>query len=250
MALVPTGAARDAAITIGPFKPSRPGYGPVLSYLQAAQLSTPLKIHPLLQLRTWDPKPYPKYLAWNTIEESKRRVERKEGEWWKDGWLFVAVPSRKSKEAVANGLVQHPMFAAIWVDYDGIKERGQPATSPIVEELNLGHVETGWSIRVRNRMGITCEDVLFAVYDFFASPLYVDELGEMHPRAVRIMEQQYFEKRRMGFFDLMEGYRKSDALLGATYFDGIHNDPESVERLKNKYNFHSSNLLLLRLGNC
>lgn len=25
----------------------------------------------------------------------------------------------------------------------GIKERGQPATSPIVEELNLGHVETG-----------------------------------------------------------------------------------------------------------
>lgn len=64
------------------------------------------------------------------------------------------------------------------------------------------------------------------------------------------MEQQYFEKRRMGFFDLMEGYRKSDALLGATYFDGIHNDPESVERLKVKYNYHSSNLLLLRLGNC
>nr|XP_019013050.1 uncharacterized protein I206_02547 [Kwoniella pini CBS 10737]OCF51831.1 hypothetical protein I206_02547 [Kwoniella pini CBS 10737] len=189
----PPGAPRDAAITIGPFKPSRPGYGPVLSYLQAAQLDTPLKIHPLLQLRTWDAKPYAKYLAWNVIE--------------------------------------HPMFAAIWIDYDGIKERGQPATSPIVEELNIGHVETGWSIRVRNRMGITCEDVLFAIYDFFASPrkypveaasirdannlvaVYVDELGEMHPRAVRIMEQQYFEKRRMGFFDLMEGYRKSDALV-------------------------------------
>lgn len=42
-----------------------------------------------------------------------------------------------------------------------------------------------------------------------------------------------FEKRRMGFFDLMEGYRKSDALLGQTYFDGLHNDPESVQRLKN-----------------
>jgi hypothetical protein len=73
----------------------------------------------------------------------------------------------------------------------------------------------------------------------------------------------------MGFFDLMEGYRKSDALvgppptplppvrsitahaqLGQTYFDGLHNDPESVQRLKNKYNFHSSNLLLLRLSNC
>ncbi|KAE8538937.1 hypothetical protein D1P53_005305 [Cryptococcus gattii VGV] len=80
MALVPTGAPRDAAITIGPFKPSRPGYGPVLSYLQAAQLPTPLRIHPLLQLRTWDPKPYAKFLTWNTIE--------------------------------------HPMFAAIWVDYD------------------------------------------------------------------------------------------------------------------------------------
>lgn len=65
--------------------------------------------------------------------------------------------------------------------FTGIKERGQPATSPIVEELNLGHVETGWSIRVRNRMasrtttdglflvyklisqGITCADVLFAM---------------------------------------------------------------------------------------
>ncbi|KAK4686144.1 hypothetical protein P7C73_g3989, partial [Tremellales sp. Uapishka_1] len=80
MALIPSGALRDAAITIGPFKPSRPGYGPVLSYLQAAQLETPLRIHPLLNLRTWDPKPYGKYLAWNTIE--------------------------------------HPMFAAIWVDYD------------------------------------------------------------------------------------------------------------------------------------
>lgn len=34
----------------------------------------------------------------------------------------------------------------------GIKERGQPATSPIVEEINIGHVETGWSVRVRNRM--------------------------------------------------------------------------------------------------
>lgn len=47
--------------------------------------------------------------------------------------------------------------------YTGIKERGQPATSPIVEEINLGHIESGWSIRVRNRMGITCEDVLFAM---------------------------------------------------------------------------------------
>lgn len=132
MALVPTGAPRDAAITIGPFKPSRPGYGPVLSYLQAAQLPTPLRIHPLLQLRTWDPKPYAKFLTWNTIE--------------------------------------HPMFAAIWVDYDDtetewIKERGQPATSPIVEELNLGHVETGWSIRVRNRMASrTRTNGLFLVY--------------------------------------------------------------------------------------
>ncbi|CAD6563643.1 MAG: hypothetical protein TREMPRED_000032 [Tremellales sp. Tagirdzhanova-0007] len=80
MALIPSGIPRDAAINIGPFKPSRPGYGPVLSYLQAAQLESPLRIHPLLNLRTWDPKPYGKYLAWNCIE--------------------------------------HPMFAAIWVDYD------------------------------------------------------------------------------------------------------------------------------------
>jgi hypothetical protein len=65
------------AINIGPFKPSRPGYGPVLSYLQAAQLQTPLKIHPLLQLRSWDPKPYAKYLAWNTIEVSTFQMKGK-----------------------------------------------------------------------------------------------------------------------------------------------------------------------------
>jgi len=53
----------------------------------------------------------------------------------------------------------------------------------------------------------------------------------------------------MGFFDLMEGYRKSDALLGKTYFDGIHNDPEAVEKLKFKYNYHAANLLLLRFNN-
>lgn len=40
----------------------------MLSYLQAAQLDTPLKIHPLLNMRTWDPKPYGKFLAWNCIE--------------------------------------------------------------------------------------------------------------------------------------------------------------------------------------
>ncbi|KAH8081523.1 hypothetical protein HD553DRAFT_315708 [Filobasidium floriforme] len=209
---------RDPAIIIGPFKPSRPGYGPVLSYLQAAQLQDPLIIHPLLNLQGWDKKPYAKYLAYNITE--------------------------------------HPQFAAIWVDYDDtetewIKERGQPATSPIVEELNLGHVETGWCVRVRNRMGITCEDVLFAIFDFFASPLYVDELGEMHPRAVRIMEQQFFEKRRLGFFDGgIEGYRKADALLGKVYFNGLYNDGYARQLLKKKYNFNASNLLLLELGTC
>lgn len=34
-------------------------------------------------------------------------------------------------------------------------------------------------------MGITCEDVLFAIFDFFASPLYVDELGGMCIRHVK-----------------------------------------------------------------
>nr|XP_018262050.1 uncharacterized protein I303_05065 [Kwoniella dejecticola CBS 10117]OBR84208.1 hypothetical protein I303_05065 [Kwoniella dejecticola CBS 10117] len=235
----PVGNPRDAAITIGPFKPSRPGYGPVLSYLQAAQLDTPLKIHPLLQLRTWDPKPYPKYLAWNVIE--------------------------------------HPMFAAIWVDYDDTEtvSPSVPLAPPYVtlyhllkrylrhEYAHVGMDQRTWSASYfadsRRAEYRACGDWLvykstksdgYNIYDFFASPLYVDELGEMHPRAVRIMEQQYFEKRRMGFFDLMEGYRKSDALLGATYYDGIHNDQESVERLKKKYNFHSANLLLLRLGNC
>jgi hypothetical protein len=75
----------------------RPGYGPVLSYLQAAQLDSPLRIHPLLNLRTWDPKPYGKYLAWNCIEVRLRIVTLR----------------------LADRPAQHPMFAAIWIDYDG-----------------------------------------------------------------------------------------------------------------------------------
>ncbi|KAL1405836.1 hypothetical protein Q8F55_007514 [Vanrija albida] len=165
-----------------PFKSSRPGYGAVIGHAQATQLDLPLRIHPLLNSQSrGESSSSGAYLSWNVIE--------------------------------------HPTFASLWRDkdteLDWSKERHQPATTPIVEELQLGHVESGWSIRVRNRKGVTCEDVLYAIYDFFASPLYVDEMAEMYPRAVRI-----FEKRRMGFFDLEEGYRKSDALLGATYFDG------------------------------
>jgi len=45
-----------------------------------------------------------------------------------------------------------PTLCSVNLTVLGIKERGQPATSPIVEEINIGHVETGWCIRVRNRM--------------------------------------------------------------------------------------------------
>ena len=50
--------------------------------------------------------------------------------------------------------------------------------------------------------------------------------------------------------DRYESKSRAHLQLGQTYFDGLHNDPESVQRLKNKYNYHSSNLLLLRLNNC
>ncbi|KAK4687209.1 hypothetical protein P7C73_g2913, partial [Tremellales sp. Uapishka_1] len=96
-----------------------------------------------------------------------------------------------------------------------IKERFQPATHPKVEELHLLHGETGWSIRVANRLGVK--------------------------------EQQYFEKRQQGFIDAFEGYRKSDTLLGATYFNGILYDPVLAER---KLNFHATNVLVLSLSNC
>ncbi|WWD17496.1 hypothetical protein CI109_101937 [Kwoniella shandongensis] len=128
-----------------------------------------------------------------------------------------------------------------------IKERFQPATSPKVEELILLHDTTGWCIRVANRLGVNITDVLTGIFDFFASPLYVDELGEMHPRAVRVMEQQYFEKRAQGFHDIFEGYRKSDALLGMTYFNGIRYNDDLVMR---KLNYVATNVLVLSLGNC
>lgn len=146
--------------------PSRPGYGPVLSYLQAAQLDTPLKIHPLLNIRTWDPKPYAKYLAWNCIE--------------------------------------HPMFAAIWVDYDDTETAGQLAPcgggadegrngsrsadsrrrpplwrsyiSGISRRGGASECATEWGSPGESRRRATLvadtrsEDVLFAIYDFFASP--------------------------------------------------------------------------------
>ncbi|KAL7421557.1 hypothetical protein Q5752_003326 [Cryptotrichosporon argae] len=211
--------------------------GVTLSYLHASALRSPLAIHPLLACVTWDPKPYGKYLAWNVVE--------------------------------------FPALACIYVDYDDtptgaclglladlwarelvfVKERFQPATSPKVEELHLLHEDTGtedgtdgsWSIRVANRLGVNITDVLQGIFDFFASPLYVDELGEMHPRAVRIMEQQYFEKRTQGFFDTFAGYRKSDALLGTSYFNGIRHDADVCTR---RLGFAAPNVFVLSLGNC
>ncbi|KAK8864205.1 hypothetical protein IAR55_001451 [Kwoniella newhampshirensis] len=123
-----------------------------------------------------------------------------------------------------------------------IKERFQPATSPKVEELHLLHATTGWSIRIANRLGVNITDVLTGIFDFFASPLYVDELGKMHPR-----EQQYFEKRAQGFHDAFKGFRKSDALLGMTYFDGIKYDPDLVMR---QVNYVATNVMVLSLAKC
>ena len=42
-----------------------------------------------------------------------------------------------------------------------IKERFQPATSPKVEELHLLHSDTGWSIRIANRLGVKSVDYTF-----------------------------------------------------------------------------------------
>lgn len=60
-------------------------------------------------------------------------------------------------------------------------------------------------------------------------------------------EQQYFEKRSLGFIDSFEGYRKSDTLLGQTYFNGIRWDPIYAER---KLNFRATNVFVLNLRNC
>lgn len=60
-------------------------------------------------------------------------------------------------------------------------------------------------------------------------------------------EQQYFEKRSLGFIDAFEGYRKSDALLGQTYFNGIKRDPDLVER---RLNYRASNVFVMNLNNC
>jgi hypothetical protein len=60
-------------------------------------------------------------------------------------------------------------------------------------------------------------------------------------------EQQYFEKRSQGYHDAFEGYRKSDALLGMTYFSGIRHQPDLVEK---RLNYRATNVLVLSLGNC
>jgi len=60
-------------------------------------------------------------------------------------------------------------------------------------------------------------------------------------------EQQYFEKRAQGFYDSFQGYRKSDALLNLTYFNGIRYDPILAER---KLHFRATNVFVLSLSNC
>ncbi|KAJ9108636.1 hypothetical protein QFC20_003334 [Naganishia adeliensis] len=215
---LPAPPRRRVGVTLHKFQPG-PGHGPVLSYLNAAMLPKGLDPHPLLACEMWDPKPWPKYLAWNVIE--------------------------------------HPAYAVIWVDEEAqetelVGERDHPATSPRVEELYCCHPDSGWCVRVRNRGGVTLNDVMHAIFEFFASPLYVDELKEMHPRAVRIMEQRYFEQRAMlggmapgaGLFD---GYRKADALLGKTFFAGLRWEPGVLE---SRFNLRQTNCLVLYLDNC
>ncbi|ORX36893.1 hypothetical protein BD324DRAFT_627589 [Kockovaella imperatae] len=203
----------DPYLSVGPYKAGQ-HTGVTLSYVQAARLDRPLGIHPLLACVTWDPKPYGKYISWNVVE--------------------------------------FPALACVYIDYDEmptglIKERWQPATSPKVEELHLLHDVSGWTMRIANTLGVNVTDVLTGIFDFFAAPLYVDELGEMHPRAVRVMEQQYFEKRQQGFADSFLGYRKSDALLNMTYFKGIRYD---LDLAFLKLNFRATNVFILSLGNC
>ncbi|KAJ9100881.1 hypothetical protein QFC20_005370 [Naganishia adeliensis] len=141
---------RDPAIVIGPFKPSRPGYGPVLSYLQASQLPDPLVIHPLLNLQGWDRRPYATHHAFLHYDANHLECVSP----FTSGISVSIYELLDLGDATdADREAEHPMFAAIWVDYDDsetewIKERGQPATSPIVEELNLGHVETGKEIPI------------------------------------------------------------------------------------------------------
>jgi hypothetical protein len=67
------------------------------------------------------------------------------------------------------------------------------------------------------------------------------------PTTTDIREQQYFEKRAQGFFDTFEGYRKSDALLAMTYFNGMRYDPAAAER---RLNYRATNVFVLNLGNC
>jgi hypothetical protein len=47
--------------------------------------------------------------------------------------------------------------------------------------------------------------------------------------------------------DAFEGYRKSDALLGLTYFNGIRWMPDYVH---SKLNFRASNVFVMNLNNC
>lgn len=60
-------------------------------------------------------------------------------------------------------------------------------------------------------------------------------------------EQQFFEKRTQGFHDDFKGYRKSDALLGMTYYNGLSDESEVVMR---RLNYRAANVLVLKLGNC
>ncbi|KAG7529774.1 hypothetical protein FFLO_05414 [Filobasidium floriforme] len=205
---------RKKGIALHPWQPG-PGHSQILTYLQAGMHSRALKLHPLLDLTMWDPK----------VERNRTSCKP----------TFLTSPGPLPPADRSGGSEQVdpdlPAYAVIWIDEEAqetelVGERDHAATQPRVEELYCCHAETGWVVRVRNRGGVTVNDVLHAI-----SPLYVDEMMEMHPRGVRIMEQRYFEARAMfggmapgmGMFD---GYRKADALLGRTFFNGIKWDPQ------------------------
>lgn len=65
--------------------------------------------------------------------------------------------------------VSNDVRSGAWRGGDGHGKRGLSDHLVVIVAVALD-ASAGWCIRVRNRMGVTCEDVLFAIFDFFASP--------------------------------------------------------------------------------
>jgi hypothetical protein len=129
-----------------------------------------------------------------------------------------------------------PAFPMATSDY------AQPATWPPCGALRIGaiggHAGWRWPVEVRNPAGVRCGDVFRALVANLHSYVRPDELADMPPEHVTIVNAACAARVAAGFppgsstsepSAAPDGIRRVDCLMGYTHFRGLESGPGTGE---------------------